>query len=106
MITVVNLIIFIIFIVIVVLFCIWYSIFIKYKNDKKEIKKTEETEKNVDKSFCDLHKKIKKQIAMLDGKPGLSEGEKKIYDRLREALNGSEKIIREEIEKNVKDNEK
>ena len=58
---------------------------------------TKEAQDAVSTSFRDLRKKIEKNVEMLDNKPGLSEEEKEIRDKLEEALNRSEKIIQKEI---------
>ena len=59
---------------------------------------TKEAEDAVDNSFKTMRKKIEKQIEMLDNTPGLTQEEKEIRDRLEEALNSSEEIIKKEIE--------
>ena len=66
---------------------------------KKEAKKIEE---NFRKSFEILREKIEKEIAKLDGKPGLTAKEKKISDSLKEALKATEKAVIKEV-KDIED---
>jgi hypothetical protein len=49
-------------------------------------------------AFKALREEVGEQIECLDGKPGLREDEKKIRDKLKEALDVSEKFIGKEIE--------
>lgn len=80
--------------VIIVLLYAWYRVSFWKKRLRIE---TEEAESAVDKSFKDMRKRIEKQIEMLDNTPGLTQEEKEIRDKLEEALNSSEGIIKKEI---------
>jgi len=73
----------------------WRKIIQRRKRLKKEIT---ETEKALYRAFKALKEEIEEQVAKLDGKPGLSEREKKICNNLKEALKISEKFIGKEIE--------
>ncbi len=83
----------------IVLTYTWYQVFQWRKKIKEQQQKTDQV---VNKAFFNLQRKIEKQIEMLDGEPGLNEEERKIRDELQEALNSSEKVIREKI-KNIDD---
>ncbi len=88
-----NIIIFSIIAVIVVIYAIYRVSFWK-----KRVKiETREAEDAVSSSFKKLREKIEKNVEMLDNKPGLSEEEKEIRDKLQEALDSSEEIIKKEI---------
>jgi hypothetical protein len=70
----------------------------KIKQRKKVLKKEiTEAEKALYGAFKALREETKEQIEKLDGKPGLSEREKKICDDLKKALKISEKFIGKEI---------
>ena len=71
------------------------------KTRKKRLRKEiTEAEKALYYAFKALREETKEQVAKLDGKPDLSEGEKKICDDLKKALKISEKFIGKEI-KNI-----
>ncbi len=70
----------------------------KVRDLKKAIKKeTKEAEMTLYKGFDILRMEMTKQVARLDGKPGLSKKEKVLNEELKEALNKAEKIIGKEI---------
>jgi len=73
----------------------WQKIKERRKKMRKEIS---EAEKALYQAFEILKEETEEQIAKLDGKPGLSEREKKICNDLKEALKISEKFIGKEIE--------
>jgi hypothetical protein len=79
---------------IVVIFYSWYRISIWQKRLRKE---TKEVKKTVTGAFRALQEEVHEQIEFLDKKPGLNKGEKKVRDKLQEALDVSEKFIRKEI---------
>lgn len=58
---------------------------------------TKEAQDAVSTSFRDLREKIERNVEMLDNKPGLSQEEKEIRDKLQEALDRSEEVIQKEI---------
>ena len=78
----------------------------KIKEEKRKMKKeVSEAGKALHKAFEALRVETAEQVAKLDGKPGLSEREKKICDDLKKALKISEEFIGKEIgdiEKEVK----
>ncbi len=89
-----NLIILIIGLTIVIIYTIYRVSFWR-----KRIRiETKEAQDAVSSSFKELREKIEKNVEMLDNKPGLSKEEKEIRDRLQEALDKSENIIRKEID--------
>lgn len=79
-------------------FWAWLIIKEKKRKMKKEIS---DAEKALRKAFEALKTETEKQVEKLDGKPGLSEKEKKICDDLKKALKISEELIDKEI-KNIK----
>ncbi len=60
-------------------------------------KETKEIAQSVVKAFKVLEREIQEEVENLDKKPGLSVGEKEIYDRLKKALKNSKEIIGKEI---------
>lgn len=58
---------------------------------------TKEVSDVVYKAFRALREEVEEQIEYLDGKPGLTENEKKVRDKLKEALDISEEFIGKEI---------
>ena len=80
-------------------FYAWYRVSLWRKRLRKE---TKEVEESMRRAFNTLRKEVEEQIAILDKKPGLTEEEKKIRDKLQEALDISE----ESISKEIKDVEK
>lgn len=74
--------------------------FARYKISqwRKSLKKeTKEVAQSVVKAFSVLEKDIQEQIEYLDKKPGLSDSEKDIYNKLKDALNSSKETIGKEI---------
>jgi len=90
MITLIALIVFLI----LVIFYTWYRISLWRKRPRKE---TKEVAESVIRAFRALREEVQEQIEYLDKKPGLTKGEKKIRDKLQEALNISEEFISKEI---------
>lgn len=74
---------------------LWRKIFVLQREIKKE---TREARESIETSFDKLLKRIEKEIEFLDGQPGLSEEEKKLRDKLFEAIENSKEIIKKEIE--------
>ncbi|MBU2539958.1 hypothetical protein KJ786_02255 [Patescibacteria group bacterium] len=83
----------------IIILYVWYRFKIWRKKVRKE---TQDIEKTLRQSFDFLREEIEKQVAKLDGRPGLSEREKEIYDELKEALKISEEAINKEV-KDIKD---
>lgn len=77
-----------------VIFYTWYRISLWRKRLSKE---TKEVSRTTTKAFRALREEVQEQIEHLDKKPGLTKGEKKIRDKLQEALDISEKFIEREI---------
>jgi len=70
----------------------------KVRDLKKAIKKeTKEAEIALYRGFNILREEMTKQVAKLDGKPGLSKKENALNEELKEALNKAEKTIGKEI---------
>ncbi len=85
-----------------ILFYVWYRISVWRKRLKRE---TRELARAIFIAFRDLRKEVKRQIEYLDGKAGLTESERKVRNKLREAIKISEKFIGKElkdIEKELK----
>ncbi|MCX6759230.1 MAG: cohesin domain-containing protein [Candidatus Nealsonbacteria bacterium] len=85
----------------VLILIIVFMIFLGWQKLKKKKRKMEkeitEAEKALYRAFKALKEETEEQIAKLDGKPGLSENEKKICDDLKKSLRISEKFIGKEI---------
>ena len=77
-----------------IIFYIWRQIFVWKKKLKKE---TTEADEALFQAFKALKEETEEQIAKLDGKPGLSNREKKICNDLKKSLKISEKFISKEI---------
>jgi hypothetical protein len=69
---------------------------------KKEIlrarKETDETKENMGKVFVALREEVDELIEFADKKPGVTESEKRVRDKLREALDISEEFISKDID--------
>ena len=77
---------------------VWLYGWKKVRDLKKAIKKeTKEAKSALYKGFDILRLEMTKQVAELDGKPGLSKKEKVLNEELKEALNKAEKTIGKEI---------
>jgi biotin operon repressor len=86
------------FILIVALIAaIFYALHKLYFWQKRLRKETSEVSTNVTKAFRVLRKEVQKQIEKLNKKPGLTKKEKKMRDKLQEALDISEASIEKEI---------
>jgi len=84
--------------IILLLALIWYS-WHKFSSFRKKIRKeTKEAEQTLHQTFNALKEETEERIAELDGKPDLSEREKKVCNSLKKALKISEKFIGKEIE--------
>ena len=75
-------------------FWAWLILKEKKRKTKKEIS---EAEKALHKAFEALKIETEEQVEKLDGRPGLSEREKKICNDLKKALKISEAFICKEI---------
>jgi len=82
-----------------VIFYTWYRVSLWRKKLRRE---TKEVDQAVSSAFKTLREEVQEQIEYLDGKPGVTKGEKKVRDKLKEALDISEQFI----EKEIKDVEK
>ena len=79
------------------LFGIWL-IWIKIKEKRKRLKKeVTEAEKTLYKAFDVLRKEVREEVENFDLRPGLNSREKRIRDKLENALKISKKIIEKEI---------
>lgn len=79
----------------IIIFYGWYRISIWRKKLRTE---TKELSRALLAAFKALREEVQEQIEFLDGKPGLSDSEAKVRDKLKEALDVSEKFIGKEIE--------
>ena len=90
-------------IIILIILMIWAVatiFYIRHKNSlwqKRVRKETREAAESVFKGFRILRDKTEEQIEIFDNNPGLTEAEKKIRDKLKEALDTSEEAISKEI---------
>jgi hypothetical protein len=78
-----------------IIFYAWYRISVWRKRMRKE---TKEAAQAVLAAFKALREEVQEQIEYLDGKPGLTDSEAKVRDKLKEALDISEKFIGKELE--------
>jgi len=78
----------------VIIFYGWYRISLWRKRVRTE---TREVSQSVLSSFRALRDEVEEQIEYLDGKPGLNKDERKVRDKLKEALNISEEFIGKEL---------
>ena len=86
------------FALIILMAMAWIYGWKKVRDLKKAInKETKEAETALYKGFDILRNEMAKQVAKLDGKPGLSKKEKTLNEELKEALNKAEKTIGKEI---------
>lgn len=84
--------------IVVLLLIIWYG-WHKFSLFRKRVRKeTKETKEALHQAFKALKEETEEQVAKLDGKPDLSEREKKICNNLKKALKISEEFIGKEIE--------
>lgn len=75
-----------------------YYIRHKFLMFKRKVKKTEgDAEEAIRRAFSTLREEVKSQIAMLDNRAVLSDDERRIYFKLREALHVSEKYITRKV---------
>jgi len=92
---IITLIALIVFLIVVIAYS-WYRISLWRKKLRKE---TKEIEENVVRAFRALREEVQEQIEYLDKKRGLNKSEKRVHDKLEEAL----KISKEFISKEIKD---
>jgi len=86
------------FALIILMILAWIYGWKKVRALKKTIRKeTKEAETALYQGFNILRGEMAKQVAKLDGKPGLSKKEKVLNEELKEALNKAEKTIGKEI---------
>ena len=74
----------------------------KIEEIRKKTGKLTRAEKALYRASDSLRREVEKQVAKLDGRPGLSRKEERIYEKLKRALKKSEKSV----SKNIKDIEK
>ena len=89
----------IVFLIVIIAYS-WYRISIWRKRLRKE---TKEIEENVIRAFRALQQEIQEEVEYLDNKKGLSKGEKKVRDKLENALKISEEFITKEIKDVLKE---
>jgi len=83
-------------VVIIIFGTLWF--WRKIKKERKRLRKeTTEAEKALYRAFRILSKEVTEQIAQIDGKPQLSQKERRMSENLKKALGISKKIISKEI---------
>jgi len=91
-------------IVILIIIIIALILFILYQNRKyneeriRIMSETEEVKSKLGKIFTALREEVDELIELADKKPGLSESEKKVKEKLQESLDISEEFISKEVE--------
>jgi hypothetical protein len=83
-----------IIVVIVIVFYAWNRISSWRKRARKE---THEAKESIEKAFKVLREEVEEQVGLLDGKPSLTQDERRLKDKLRKALDISEEFINKEI---------
>lgn len=61
--------------------------------------KTEKTKKYIGRDFEKLQEEVEKQVSKLDGKKGLSDREREIYEALKKALEESKRKVEKRVDK-------
>ena len=87
--------------VFIIILLVLYIIIIKKKfyQEKNEILgETREAQKKVNEIFLALHEEVDELIVYADKRPGLSESEKRIKEKIKEALDISEEFLTKEVE--------
>jgi thymidylate kinase len=71
----------------------------KFAREKEELKtESDEVGEKLGKIFTALRDEAEEQIRILSGKPNLSDSEREILERLKEALDLSEELLEKEVE--------
>ncbi len=94
--TMITLIVLVIGIIVTIIYS-WYRIAYWRRKIARITKTTKETEDSTRQAFALLREEVEKQVAKLDGKPGLSGKEKQICDKLKQSLQASEKLLEKEL---------
>ena len=98
----------IIFLLIIIILLILYIAYLRntFNEEKMRIKReTEEVKNKLSKIFAALRDEVDELIQLADKKPGLSESERRVKEKLQESLDISEEFIAKEvddIEKEIK----
>jgi hypothetical protein len=84
----------------VIVFLIFLIIYIKRQNkmkQKRALRESHELEKRMDEVFSALKEEVNELMEMADKKAGYSESEKRVRDKINDALDISEEFISKEI---------
>jgi hypothetical protein len=95
----------IIFLVLVIIFLIFFMLYLRRQHKKQKeraIREAQELEKRLNEIFAALKEEVNELMELADKKAGYSESEKRVRDKINEALD----ISQEFISKEVKDVEK
>lgn len=88
----------ILLIFIIIFISIIFIVLLKKKKKQEKIEKgLSDVEKTLYQTFKNLKGNVEKQVAKLDGKPGLNEKEKEICQELKKTLKNCEKSIKKEM---------
>ena len=77
---------------------IWRLKYLMRENKAKGKKEVQEIRMEMDRIFSALRAETEELLASFDGKKGLSAKEKRVYDKLRNAIDVSEELILKEVE--------
>jgi hypothetical protein len=91
----------IIFLLIIIILLILYIVYLKntFNEEKIRIKReTEEVKNKLSKIFAALRDEVDELIQLADKKPGLSESERRVKEKLQESLDISEEFIAKEVD--------
>jgi len=91
----------IIFLLIIIILLILYIVYLRntFNEEKTRIKReTEEVKNKLSKIFAALRDEVDELIQLADKKPGLSESERRVKEKLQESLDISEEFISKEVD--------
>jgi len=91
----------IILLLVIIILLILYLVYLRnnYNEEKRRIKReTEEVKSKLSKIFAALRDEVDELIQLADKKPGLSESERRVKEKLQESLDISEEFIGKEVD--------
>jgi len=90
----------IIFLLLVIIFLILLMIFLRHQHKVKKVRalrETQELEKRMNEIFAALKEEVNELMELADKKAGYSESEKRVRDKINEALDISQEFISKEV---------
>lgn len=85
---------------IIILLCIYiYHLKQKHREEQEAIdEEAKEAQRRISEVFAALHEEVDELMPLADKRPGLSEAERRVKEKLKEALNISEEFLAKEVE--------